>query len=156
MSAQPKTRSTPKRASRSRQPQSKSRGRGHLRLVSARPGRSQAAKTGPGVPFLATTFLVVAIGIFGLVLLHIYAAQSSFHLRELQEQASEQEARFRDMRLEVAAAESPKKVAEAASSLGLVVPEAQEYIVGPPGKMQVAESEPSLTDKNLKALLGRR
>ncbi len=151
MSAQPRTtRAAP------RKPPSRSRRKGHLRLVTSRPARSRSPRPGPGVPFLVATFMVVAVGIFGLVLLHIYATQSSFQLAELQKEASVQEARFRDMRLEVAGAESPEKVAQAASGLGLVVPEAQEYIVGPPGKIQLAESEPDLSDKNLKALLGRR
>lgn len=71
-------------------------------------------------------------------------------------QVSTEEARFRDMRLEVASKESPYKVAESASSLGLVPAEAQEYIVGPPSEVQVAETEDSLDDKQLKALLGNR
>jgi hypothetical protein len=70
--------------------------------------------------------------IFGLVLVNIYLAQSSFRLADLQSRIAEEEASYRQFRLEVAMRESPEKVAKMAGDLGLAPPEKQEYIPGPP------------------------
>ena len=167
MSAQPRSRTHSSRApAKKRAPARRSVAREkprHLRLATPKDARREAArKRKPRArgrlsrPFLFTTFVVIATGIFGLVLLNVFLAQSSFELEELRVQVATEEARFRDMRLEVASKESPYKVAESASSLGMVPPDAQEYIVGPPSEVQVAESEERIDDKQLKALLGNR
>jgi cell division protein FtsL len=75
--------------------------------------------------------LVVAGVVFGLVLLNIHVAQTSFHLSDLQRQAAELQTEQRRLRYEVAKAESPEKIVEMGATLGLVAPAAQEYIDGP-------------------------
>jgi cell division protein FtsL len=70
--------------------------------------------------------------IFGLVLVNIYLAQSSFRLADLQSRIAQEEASYRRFRLEVATRESPEKVAKMASDLGLTPPATQDYIPGPP------------------------
>lgn len=85
----------------------------------------------PAIAFAAAMVVTVAAFVFGLVLLNIYLAQSSFNLAQIQSNAIREEAKYRRMRFEVARAESPEKVAEIATQLGLVPPESQEYLVGP-------------------------
>lgn len=85
----------------------------------------------PTIAFAAAVLATVAAFVFGLVLLNIYLAQSSFTLAEIQSSALREEAKYRRMRFEVARAESPEKVAEIAAQLGLVPPAEQEYLVGP-------------------------
>lgn len=75
--------------------------------------------------------LVVAGVVFGLVLLNIHVAQTSFHLSDLQRQAAELQTEQRRLRYEVAKAESPEKIVEMGATLGLVAPAEQEYIDGP-------------------------
>jgi cell division protein FtsL len=75
--------------------------------------------------------LVVAGVVFGLVLLNIHVAQTSFHLSDLQRQAAELQAEQRRLRYEVAKAESPEKIVEMGTTLGLVAPASQEFIDGP-------------------------
>ncbi len=75
--------------------------------------------------------LVVAGVVFGLVLLNIHVAQTSFHLSDLQRQAAELQTEQRRLRYEVAKAESPEKIVEMGAILGLVAPASQEFISGP-------------------------
>jgi hypothetical protein len=80
---------------------------------------------------VSAALLLVSAVVFGLVLLNIHVAQTSFHLSDLQRQAAELEARQGRLRLEVARAESPEKIVEMGASLGLVAPGVQEYLQGP-------------------------
>lgn len=87
-----------------------------------------------GVRFVATASAVLMAFIFGLVMLHILSAQASFRLEGLHERVEREEARYRKMRYEVASAESPARIADAARGLGMVPPAQRRYIVGPPGE----------------------
>ncbi|HVE75684.1 MAG TPA: hypothetical protein VND22_02830 [Actinomycetota bacterium] len=96
----------------------------------------------------------MAAFVFGLVLLNVFVAQGSFQLAELREQVADQERQYRQMRYEVAKSESPERVAEMASRLGLVVPAEQEYILGRPRTLVPETGEPEEpADANMKALL---
>lgn len=89
---------------------------------------------------------MVSAVVFGLVLLNIHVAQTSFRLSDLQQRAAELQAEQRRLRYEVARAESPEKVVEMSASLGLVAPPSQQYIEGPPapvGEEAGAEDEPA-------------
>ena len=68
--------------------------------------------------------------VFGLVLLNISVAQTSFYLSDLQREAAELQSEQRRLRYELAKAEAPGKIVEMASSLGLVPPASQEYLEG--------------------------
>lgn len=74
--------------------------------------------------------LVVSGVVFGLVLLNIHVAQTSFHLSDLQRQAAELQTEQRRLRYEVARAESPERVVEMGTALGLVAPAGQVYLEG--------------------------
>lgn len=84
--------------------------------------------------------LVVAAVVFGLVLLNIHVAQTSFRLSDLQRESAELQQEQRRLRFEVARAESPEKIAEMSASLGLVAPPSQEFLEGP--ATRVVDSEP--------------
>lgn len=112
----------------------RARGR-HLRLI---PGGQQTRKaTGarparrPAIGFVLAAGAVVAAFVFGLVLLHVVLAQSAFRLQNLSKQVAEEESRNRQMRYEVATAEAPERMADAAASIGLVVPDQQRYLLAP-------------------------
>lgn len=75
--------------------------------------------------------VLAAAVVFGLVLVNIYVAQSSFRLNDLQAQVAQQEARQRRLRFEIAASEAPDKIAAAGASLGLVTPVDPAYLQGP-------------------------
>ncbi|HVL50276.1 MAG TPA: hypothetical protein VM754_02085, partial [Actinomycetota bacterium] len=75
--------------------------------------------------------LLVSAVVFGLVLLNISVAQTSFYLSDLQREAAELQSEQRRLRYELAKAEAPGKIVEMASSLGLVPPASQEYLEGP-------------------------
>ncbi len=79
---------------------------------------------------VALALAACAVVVFGLVLLNIHVAQTSFRLADLQARALEQESAYRRLRFELASAESPEKVAKMARDLGLVPPERQEFIEG--------------------------
>lgn len=86
----------------------------------------------------------VSAVVFGLVLLNIHVAQTSFRLADLQKQAVELQAEQRRLRYEVAKAESPEKIVEMSAALGLVPPAAQQYLEGP--STLVAGHIPSAAD----------
>ncbi|HEX2150120.1 MAG TPA: hypothetical protein VHI31_08135, partial [Actinomycetota bacterium] len=67
---------------------------------------------------VTVSLLVVSAVVFGLVLLNIYVAQTSFHLSDLQRQAAELQTEHRRLRYEVARAESPEKIVEMGATLG--------------------------------------
>lgn len=116
-------------------------------------GTSKKRKLKAGAaPFVAV--ISIATCVFGLVLLNIYLAQSSFRLADLQSKVVTAEAEHRNMRLKVAVNESPEKVAAAAGALGLVAPEQQEYIEGRPTEIRLAKAPPRELD-GVKAVLGR-
>lgn len=78
--------------------------------------------------------------VFGLVLVNIALAQSSFELGDVQGQISEQRSRRQQLRFEVAKAESPDRIAQVGAQLGLVAPEIQEFLQGP--AVLAANTEP--------------
>jgi cell division protein FtsL len=75
--------------------------------------------------------LVVSAVVFGLVLLNIHVAQTSFQLSDLERRATELQTEQRRLRYEVAKAESPERIVEMGNALGLVAPASQEYLEGP-------------------------
>ncbi|MGH2733617.1 MAG: hypothetical protein ACRDJG_11910 [Actinomycetota bacterium] len=96
----------------------------------AAPAGSEATR--PGLGFALVCSLIVGASVLGLVVLNVLVAQSSFRLGDLRARVEEEEARSRRLHYEVSAGESPAKLAEAAHRLGLVIPERQEILVGPP------------------------
>jgi cell division protein FtsL len=115
----------------------------------------------PGLTFVALATSIVAICVFGVVLLQVMLAQTSFELQKVHEQLVTQETKYRRMRFEVANAEAPAKIHEAAASLGLVVPAEQRYVFGPESpptsKTDSAKQADPPNDKaGLKAVLSKQ
>lgn len=108
-------------------------GRSDRRTRSSRPPSKAKASSArrPAARLVIAAGLVVAAFVFGLVVLHVLLAQSAFRLQTLQQQILEQEALVRQRLYEVASAESPVRITEAATEIGLVVPQEQRYIVSP-------------------------
>jgi cell division protein FtsL len=72
---------------------------------------------------------VLVSGIFGLVGMNVVIAQEQFRLDRLETRATEQQATYDQLRLEVAELESPQRiVAEAQQRLGMVQPPAISYL----------------------------
>lgn len=144
-------------------PQTRSRvpprpARRHLRLVAGEADSAASRRrpeTGAArLPFVAIALLAVALFVFGLVILHILVAQGSFRLQDLQSKVREEEGRRRQMLYQVARAESPVAVADAAARLGLVVPDSQRYLLGPPDKVLPARGGGDSGSEEIKAILG--
>jgi hypothetical protein len=107
-------------------------GRRHVTSGTARKRRSKFGVMFRSNPVrVPAALMLVSAVVFGLVLLNIHVAQTSFHLSDLQRQAAELETEQRRLRFEVARAESPEKIAEMGASLGLVPPGVQQYLQGP-------------------------
>ncbi|MEX2553271.1 MAG: hypothetical protein WD627_09790 [Actinomycetota bacterium] len=107
----------------------------------ATPAASRRSKRSDSI--LVLVALLVAGGVvFGLVLVNIALAQSSFQLADLQKRSAEGQVRQRQLRFEVAKAESPERIAQMGADLGLVAPERQEYLQGP-AVLVASHSEPA-------------
>lgn len=128
-------------------------GKGHARPRSKKSARASARSR---LIFAITAAVTLAAIVFGLVLLNIYLAQSSFKLAELEQQVAQQQELYRRMRLQTATAESPEKVAAAAAGLGLVAPQEQGYIVGRERQMVAQAPTDPAQDRSMKAVLGAR
>ena len=154
---------------RSRTTPSTNRRSAQLRVISG--GRQGSQKTppiarvsflrpAPGLTFVAIATSVVAICVFGVVLIQVMLAQTSFELQKVHEQLVKEETKYRQMRFAVANAEAPAKIHEAAARLGLVVPPEQRYVFGPdspaPKDESTAEAQPPNDKAGLKAVLSKQ
>jgi cell division protein FtsL len=79
--------------------------------------------------FVAGLSTLVAAGLFGIVSLHVALTQGQFRLERLEAKADEQQARYEQLRLQVAELESPDRiVAVAQERLGMVSPPGVTYL----------------------------
>jgi hypothetical protein len=108
------------------------RPRRHLRLIPGGAPEPKARPARPGIPFVAVASVAVGALVFGLVFLHIMLAQNSFRLADLQSKVAVEQDRHLRMRYQIAGAESPGRVADAAKSMGLVAPADRRYVVEGP------------------------
>ncbi len=92
-------------------------GRRRLRVVTgARVGRVRVL---PAIVMAAA--LVLAF--FAIIFSHARLTQSSFELEELRQQIDAEQARFEELRLEVASLSSPARIGPEAERLGMVLPD---------------------------------
>jgi cell division protein FtsL len=80
---------------------------------------------------LAATFTVclIGVGLFATVAFHVVLTQNQFRLDHLTDRATEEQARYSRLRLQVAELESPSRVVAAAQDkLGMVQPPAVAYL----------------------------
>jgi cell division protein FtsL len=78
---------------------------------------------------------LVALGLFGIVSLHVVLTQGQFRHERLEARADQQQARYEQLRLQAAELESPDRiVAVAQERLGMVSPPGVTYL-SPSGPM---------------------
>jgi cell division protein FtsL len=122
--------------------------------------RVSLLRPAPGLTFVALATSIVAICVFGVVLIQVMLAQTSFELQKVHEQLVTEETKYRHMRFEVANAEAPAKIHEAAARLGLVVPAEQRYVFGPDSPAPKTDSTQQAEGPNdkagLKAVLSKQ
>ena len=90
--------------------------RARLALVPSR--RSRA----PQAPFAVLVFLVLGLGVVGLLVFNTHMQQASFYATSLQHRADALAAKRQGLEMEVAALRSPQNLAAAARKRGMVVP----------------------------------
>jgi cell division protein FtsL len=79
--------------------------------------------------FLGAMSSLVVLGLFGIAALHVVLTQGQFRLQQLENRANEQQARYEQLRLQVAQLESPERVvAVAQERLGMVSPPGVTYL----------------------------
>jgi cell division protein FtsL len=79
--------------------------------------------------FVAGVATLVALGLFGIVSLHVALSQGPFRLERLEAEAARQQTRYEQLRLQVAELESPDRVvAVAQERLGMVSPPGVTYL----------------------------
>jgi cell division protein FtsL len=79
--------------------------------------------------FVAGLSTLVALGLFGIVSLHVALTQGQFRLEQLEAEADAQQTRYEQLRLQVAELESPDRiVAVAQERLGMVSPPGVTYL----------------------------
>jgi Tfp pilus assembly protein PilN len=116
-----------------------------MRPAAARTGRAAVARTGasrpglrllpggrttaPRAPFVVLVLLVLGVGLVGLLLLNTSLQQSSFELRELEQQSQLLRDRHAEVSRLVAQQASPEELARQAEDLGMVPAENREYVV---------------------------
>jgi len=83
-----------------------------------RPRRSQA-QLRPWVLFA----IVVVVAFFALILSRVWLDRSGFELDELEQEIAVEEARLRDLRVEVARLQDPDRITAVATANGLVYPQ---------------------------------
>lgn len=72
---------------------------------------------------------LVGLGLFGIAALHVVLTQGQFELQRLEARAEQQQARYEQLRLQVAELESPERiVAVAQERLGMVSPPGVTYL----------------------------
>jgi cell division protein FtsL len=84
---------------------------------------------------LAGAGAVAVVIAFGLVYLHVIAAQRQFTLDRLNNQVTQQEATYQRLRLQVAQLDAPSRIISyAEATLGMQEPSSVTYLNAPPGQ----------------------
>ena len=97
--------------------------RPRLRLV---PGGRTGA---PRAPFVVLVLLVLGVGLVGLLLLNTNLQQSSFELRDLEQETRLLRDRHAELTRQVARQAAPEELAARAEALGMVPAQEREYLV---------------------------
>ena len=94
-----------------------------LRLLPG--GRSSA----PRAPFVVLVLFVLGAGLVGLLLLNTNLQQSSFELRDLQQETRLLRDRHAELTRQVAQSAAPEKLAGRAEDLGMIPAQERQYLV---------------------------
>jgi uncharacterized protein HemX len=100
-----------------------SAGRPGLRLL---PGGRTGA---PRAPFVVLVLLVLGAGLVGLLLLNTNLQQSSFELRDLEQETRLLRDRHAELTRQVAQLAAPEELASRADALGMVPAQERQYLV---------------------------
>lgn len=76
--------------------------------------------------------LLLALSLLALVSVHVLLTEGQFKLQKLQSDAAEKEARYQQLRLQVAQLEAPQRVVNEAQRRGMVQPPAITYLTPTP------------------------
>lgn len=101
------------------------------RLSVVPPRRSQA----PRAPFAVLVLMLLAGGVFGLLMFNTHMQQASFKASDLQKQADALVARQQSLNMELDALRDPQRLATAARELGMVAPSEPAFIQLGTGKV---------------------
>ena len=82
----------------------------------------------PRVPFVTLVSLVLVGGIVGLLLFNTSMQQASFTAASLQDEADTLAAREQTLRMELDELRNPQRVAQAAQTMGMVIPSAPVFL----------------------------
>lgn len=78
---------------------------------------------------LAAAGVLVAVGLFGVVIAHVMLMQGQFELQQLQQRSAASQAEYDRLRLQVSELESPDRIVEVAQvKLGMVAPRTITYL----------------------------
>lgn len=78
---------------------------------------------------VAAAGVLVALGLFGVVIAHVMLMQGQFELQRLEQESARSQAEYDRLRLQVSELESPDRiVAVAQQKLGMVAPETITYL----------------------------
>lgn len=113
----------------------------HLRVV--RPAERARRRLTPATGVLLTGLVFVTL--FAIAVAHTVLVQGQIRLDDLDGQLSAEQARYRALRTEVAAAESPARIVAAAQELGMVTPDDLVYLqpVAPDPSADAMSAEPA-------------
>jgi cell division protein FtsL len=100
----------------------------HLRVV-APAERVRKRRLTPGMAVLLTAALFATL--LALAVAHTVLVGGQVRLDELDAQLVEEQARYQELRAEVAALESPTRIVQSASDMGMVSPDDLQYLQPP-------------------------
>jgi cell division protein FtsL len=115
----------------------------HLRVV-APSERVRRLRLTPATAVLLTAALFATL--LALAVSHTVLVQGQVRLDDIDAQLVEQQARYQELRTEVAELESPARVVEAASDMGMVTPDDLQYLQPP--APDVSTVGPTTGDEN--------
>lgn len=101
-------------------------------IRAARPGLRllPGGRTGaPRAPFVVLVLLVLGAGLVGLLLLNTNLQQSSFELRDLEQETRLLRDRHAELTRQVAQLAAPEELASRAEALGMVPAQERRYLV---------------------------
>ncbi|HEY3016744.1 MAG TPA: hypothetical protein VGJ41_16645 [Nocardioides sp.] len=102
----------------------------------------------PRVPFVTLVTLVLLGGVVGLLLFNTSMQQASFASTELEEQATNLDAREQTLQMELDGLRDPQRVAQRAHQLGMVQPGSPAFLVLGSGKV-LGDPTPATGDERL-------
>ena len=105
-------------------PQPEARPSGHLRVVGPRERSTRRLTPAAGVALTAALFAVL----LALAVSHTVLAQGQLRLDALDSRLAAEQARYAELRTEVAEMESPGRIVTAAAELGMVSPAGLVYL----------------------------